>query len=184
MKKLLLIVVLALGVVACEKNDLGEMNSNSINPLNNVKVGMTKQDAFNFINDSAFEFKANKNVKSFDARKSTLNSIQVGFFTGHGDTFAHLVSEDVVADTCYDNFTAVSTFDYIWNSPTLTVVDLSDNSEKPYTLGTAELQARYNGIFDATSNSVFFINYNSSGTPSTRLGVPNPVLQTDGTFSL
>ena len=184
MKKIiLLLTVLTLGVIACDKNELGDIDSMSINPLNNVKVGMTKQDAFNFINGSAFEFKANKNVQSFATRKSTANSIQVGFFTGHGDTFAHMVSEEILVDTCYGDFTEVSTFDYIYDFPSLTVIDLSDNSELGYTLSSG-LQTRYDGIFGQELNSMFFIDYSAAGNPSSRLNVSNPSLQEDGTFSL
>ena len=173
--------VLALGVVACDKDEMG-MDVDSINPLNNVKVGMTKQDAFNFINGSTFEFKTNKNIKTSETSKSTSNSIQVGFITGHGDTFAHMVSENITADTCYGDFTEVSTFDYIYAFPALTVIDLSDNSEIVYTL-SAGLEARYNNVFGQDLNSVIFIDY-VNGNPTSRFGVSNPVLQTDGTFSL
>ena len=182
MKKLLLLAVLALGVVACDKDEMG-MDSMSINPLNNVEVGMTKQDAFNFINGSTFDIKENKNVEALATRKSTSNSIQVGFFTGHGDTYAHMVSEDISVDTCYSDFTAVSTFDYVYAFPALTVIDLSDSSEQSFTLSSG-LQARYDGIFGQALNSMFTIDYATNGNPTTRIGVSNPTLQSDGTFSL
>ena len=183
MKKIiLLLTVLTLGVIACDKNELGDMDSMSINPIEATVVGMTKQDAFNFLNNSTFEFKENKNIVTSKTAKSTANSIQVGFFTGHNDTFAHMISETITADSCYDDFTTVSTFDYIYDFPSLTVVDLSDSSSTVYTLSTG-LQGRYDNVFSQDLNSVIFIDY-TNGNPTSRFGVSNPVLQPDGTFSL
>ena len=66
MKKLLLLAVLALGAVACEKNDLGDMNESSINaPIEAVVVDTSKfTSILDRLTSTKFEKKNNETGKS------------------------------------------------------------------------------------------------------------------------
>ena len=97
MKKLLLIAVLALGVVACDKDELGmDMDGSSINVLTENKIDVkdgNNQAAFlDILVNTAKNYKGKK-VSSSSTAKGT-NYIILRAFTDNGQAYLHFGSED------------------------------------------------------------------------------------------
>ena len=106
MKKLLLIAVLALGVVACDKNDLGEMDHSSISIVDtNVNAGMdiilpnfTDQLMADLANGTI------KTVKKSNASTSkTDDYLYLRFFNDGANEYVLFTTDGITQDFCIPN---------------------------------------------------------------------------------
>ena len=92
MKKLLLLAVLALGVVACDKNELGmDMDGSSINPIEYTVESSKFDAAFDFItsiNNSKIMIESKEVSSTAKAGDSGDNWLQINFFNVGTQDFA------------------------------------------------------------------------------------------------
>ena len=127
MKKLLLIAVLALGVVACDKNELGmDMDGSSINVPTEKMIDAKFDAAFDFItslngSDIMIERKVKSTISTAKAGDHGDNWLQINFFNVGTQDFAFLRS-DVQGEACAgDGVTDISEIIYTLTSTELII---------------------------------------------------------------
>ena len=148
MKKLLLMAVLALGVVACEKNDLGmDMNGSSINAIVETPKLDAKAVLDYFINIAPAQKGSIKNTA-----KDTGNSIDLAIWDFAGNQtyaaakYVHVISEDY--DACYDTYTPVS-LHYDWDVTGNVLTVIYDGTTSEYDIVGTQRDAYTNAFNDA-----------------------------------
>ena len=174
MKKLLLIAVLALGAVACDRNELGEMDSMSINPIE-ATIEYNAQDRFNAFNDflRGATFEAPKGeVSTNKGGDNGSDWIELIWFQHTSDNYVYTRPEQLGV-ACYDNVsTGVSNIlheTYSYRASTQKV-----HIEAEGTVGEefdipSDLQPLYESAF-ADENSAIYFADNASNTYSFREG--------------
>ena len=171
MKKIiLLLTVLTLGVIACDKNELGNMDEMSINPIEYTiehDFDAAKATLENLM-DIAVPLKG---VKTGSTLKSgNILRLAVWSTTGNSNyidgSYAHVTSEEY--DACYDSYSPSFDVTYDWDTTTneLTII-MADGSEQSYPIN-GTLQDTYDNDFgnplyflarvDATSNGGYFVS--------------------------
>ena len=156
MKKLLLLAVLALGVIACDKNNLGEMDEMSINPIE-VKVDdsfarNTMLDImFGGVADAAPVFKGNSSVSTAKG----LDYIAAYILVKDGVSYIILVDE-TNDDFCFGE-QAVSTA-YVNNSDGNGNATIENAQEQV----TKDLGPGYSTLFEATLNEITKLDFNGA----------------------
>ena len=153
MKKLLLLTVLALGVIACDKNELGDMDSSSITPIE-VKVddsfarNAVLDVIFGGIADAAPVFKGNSSVST--AKGS--DYIAAYLFTDDSKSYMVLVDDDN-DDLCFGELSVNAI--YMNNSDGNGLATIEDSSE----MVTKTLGSGYAHLFEATLNEVILLDF-------------------------
>ena len=169
MKKLLLLAVLALGVIACDKNELGDMDSTSINPID-AKIEISIEQKWNnFVSlVSGYEFseEAIKNAPSTaKGGDNGTNWIEVTYFTGTDTNGYIYLRPDNLGVGCYDNIeSGVSaaqkeTYTLIDNNGTLEL-NIQEADEASNDTFQAAIPSgtdfSFNLFFNGTSSNLFF----------------------------
>ena len=168
MKKLLLIAMLALGVVACDRNELGEMDSMSINPIEkSTEISSQRIDMIveGFLN----------NLSNFgNSKRGT------GNLTGKtGDFIAfHILERDgttfvILADESNDDFcfgTDVVTTLYFDNS----ALDGSELSvEQADGTVTLVIKGNWTAVFEGGTNTIFELDADDNDVNSANFNEAN-----------
>ena len=175
MKNLLYTLLIGLVVISCNKDE--EYGSAPLAlEVEHTIDAITIDQAYAFIN--SLSGKEGSEQAPSTARNEN-NKITVAFIATDNDNFAHLVSEDISIEFCYDNYT-VELFEYSYDSPSLFVYDLDTNEESTFTL-SAGLLARYDAVFGQSLNNMQYIDY-VGVNPTARLGA-QPSRTGDNTFS-
>ena len=152
MKKLLLLAVLALGVVACDKNELGDMNSSSINaPIENVvaKSEASEEDIYNVV-DMILNgtYSTSKKGQAGITGKSG-DYVKVYVFSQDSKDYL-ILNDESNDDLCVDD--AVTPFDMFFDN------SAGDGSvltvEAPEGTVRLSLTGDFAGFFDAGLNSI------------------------------
>ena len=110
MKKIiLLLTVLTLGVIACDKNELGDMDSMSINPIE-AKVEMSNDDMLNIVGN-ILNLDVSKSPKRIDNNTNKGNdrlTMHIFLITGETTIYTTYLSEDN-DDLCFsDDITSLA----------------------------------------------------------------------------
>ena len=157
MKKIiLLLTVLTLGVIACDKNELGDMDSMSINP---IEVKVDDSFARNTMIDILFGGVADaapivKGKSSVSTAKG-LDYIAAYILVKDGDSFIVLVDE-ANDDLCFGE-QAVSAA-YVNNSDGNGNATIEDANEQV----TKDLGPGYSSLFSATLNEITKLDFNGA----------------------
>ena len=110
--------VLALGVVACEKNDLGDMDSSSINAPIEAKIEVTSADfdvAISRLENLFSKVEPRKNAPQNLTAKFA-DVLNYTTFTSNSQLYVHLSSEEYTS--CFDDYSDADTTIYSWNTNT------------------------------------------------------------------
>ena len=143
MKKLLLLAVLALGVVACEKNDLGNMDSMSINPIE-ATVDTKFDAAFDFItslNDSNIMVESKSTPSTAKVGDNGDNWLQINFFNVGTQDFAFLRSDSQGEACAGDGVTDISEVVYTLTDTQL-IIEI-DGESTAYTTPVASFATTF-----------------------------------------
>ena len=142
MKKLLLIAMLALGVVACDKNDLGmDMDGSSINPIEMQDVKMDLDlDALTSRLSRLSDQYVNDDKGSVSTAKLAVTGSYIKLVSGvdNGKYFEFLFSDDI--DSCrIDEYPYLEVIYLVLNASDYTEIRVGDHSgENSILLGTIE----------------------------------------------
>ena len=156
MKKIiLLLTVLTLGVVACDKNELGDMDSNAINAIEytiepDFMAAKATLEGMMGIATPLKGYKGSSTQKSGNVLRLVIwNTSGNGSY--EDGLYAHVTSEDHTA--CYDSYSPSydATFDWDTNSNELTITISGSDSVIPI---TGDLQATYDTDF---GNSLYYL---------------------------
>ena len=146
MKKLLLLAVLALGVVACEKNDLGmDVDGSSINIPSETMIDAKFDAAFDFItslNGSDIMVESKSTPSTAKAGDNGDNWLQINFFNVGTQDFAFLRSDSQGEACAGDGVTDISEVVY-----TLTATQLFieiDGASVAYTVDVTSYASSFN----------------------------------------
>ena len=123
MKKIiLLLTVLTLGVIACDKNELGDMDSSSINaPIEaTIEVDVMDHDFDAVIGRLLNLSKANTPSTSKSVTAGDTFTLLFGF-SGAGEYFEFVISDDVCGDTSH---TYLSEVVFTYQSSSLTELSI------------------------------------------------------------
>ena len=156
MKKLLLLAVLALGVVACDKNELGNMDEMSINPIE-VKVddsfarNTILDIMFGGVADAAPIFKGNSSVSTAKG----LDYIAAYILVKDGVSYIVLVDE-TNDDLCFGEQSVATA--YVNNSDGNGNATIEDAQEQV----TKDLGPGYSSLFEATLNEITELDFNGA----------------------
>ena len=177
MKKLLLLAVLTLGVIACDKNELGNMDSMSINPIE-AKVDMNYQDRFNAFDalirgikiDSKSTASSNKGGDNGDnwIELAWFNHDSQGYIYGRPDDLGNGCYNDISGSET-DTFLETWTYDIANNSVNIQIADGTGNS---FDLAAADATL-YTNAFASGTSFIFLADltngswvFNPNGLPS------------------
>ena len=162
MKKIiLLLTVLTLGVIACDKNELGDMDSSSINPIE-AKVE-TAIDTELLVANILKAWSSNELPKSTrgdasNTRRSNNYQVIHAFVDGNGDQFITLL-DDTNDDLCFDSLTTAPNPIYLDDSA-------GDGSEISLEDGNGNVSAtvygNFTAFFNGTSNYLIKLGPNFS----------------------
>ena len=175
MKKLLLLAVLALGVVACDKNELGDMDSMSINPID-AKVEMSAKARWEYLVNHIVNTPISDDKKVSSVTKkggdNGPNWVEAAWFYGaDSDNFVYLRPDDL-GNGCYDNIASGISSDLV---ETYSLVDVSGvlhlNVQTGDQASGETFQAAiptgtdfaFNLFFNDTSSSLYFAQNNFLG---------------------
>ena len=151
--------VLALGAVACDRNELGEMDSMSINPIEAIIVTDFEQ-RFDNLNNFMRGFK--KPNTSPSTSKSTQGvTLQLIWFTHTSDSYVYVrpggLGEGCDASINPDvSATYVETYTY--DGTANTVVIAVDDSSRTFNV-PADLQPLYEATFLEDESTIFFADF-------------------------
>ena len=168
MKKLLLIAVLALGVVACDKNELGNMDSMSINPIE-AKVEAYDVDAIvTELLSNLSNFGTSKHGNANITGK-TGDFIAVHIFSSVGVNYLILADESN-DDFCFDSLTDAPATVYFDNSAgdgsVLSVEDGDGNV-------SLELKGDWTSFFSGANNVLVELNANNKSVEQAQFDADN-----------
>ena len=172
MKKLLLIAVLALGVVACEKNDLGmDMNGSSINPIEpSVAIDVMDNIDLDGMVSRMLDFNSNNKGTPNTAKEATAGTSYISVYTGiiNGDLFEIAFPDGVTHCAPIDSGLTHLTLFYASNGNSeLYLGEISNNillatiTEIPYQLYEDDL-VDYGIKIDGSSKSISFASVTNS----------------------
>ena len=156
MKKLLLLAVLALGVIACDKNELGNMDEMSINPIE-VKVddsfarNTILDIMFGGVADAAPVFKGNSSVSTAKG----LDYIAAYILVKDGVSYIVLVDE-TNDDLCFGEQSVATA--YVNNSDGNGNATIEDANEQV----TKDLGPGYSSLFEAILNEITELDFNGA----------------------
>ena len=169
MKKIiLLLTVLTLGVIACDKNELGDMDSSSINPIE-AKVEAYNVDAIvTELLSNLSNFGTSKHGNANITRK-TSDFIAVHIFADSGTTYLILADESN-DDFCFGSLTDAPATVYFDNSAgdgsVLSVEDTAGNI-------SLELKGNWTSFFSGGNNVLVELDSNNKSVEQVQFDTDN-----------
>ena len=168
MKKIiLLLTVLTLGVIACDKNELGDMDSSSINTpieMEDVKMDLDLDVLTSRLSRLSDQY-ANDNVKnSASTAKEAVAGSYITLISGvdNGKYFEFLFSDDI--ESCnVSNYSYLETIYLVLNSSNHTEIRVGDHSgTSSLLLGTIE--SNFSFLYTITFSEGLLVDLSSFTT--------------------
>ena len=179
MKKLLLLAVLALGVVACDKNELGDIDSMSINPIE-ATVDVDLQVSFDNFIKLIEGMNIPKGVSSTNkGGDNGVNWLEITYFASGNEGYVYLRPEEL-GNGCYDGIHADSSnvvseiYTYDASGDRL---NIERNGTAQWFNVPSSLSSRIDGAFAISDSAIYFADYTSSW--SVRFGATPSVTVND-----
>ena len=155
MKKLLLIAMLALGVVACDKNELGDMDHSSINKIEAPVADALDMDLIvsNLLKAWTAGELNSKATKGNATHTSKSDDYVVGHvFVQDGQVYLTLLDESN-DDLCFGEITATPVYlDNVNGDGSAIAVEQADGSV------TLTINGNFSNLFSANNNNLFTLD--------------------------